>query len=199
MYSKKWLTNLALVIVCQGALATTVSAHELSTREIADHGGDFTLQSFDGPISLEQYRGNVVLLFFGYTSCPDICPIALSVLSNVFSKLEVQELEKIRALFVSLDPDRDTLEILRKYTGYFHPNIIGVTGRIEEINHVTKNYGVTYEKNEVASSPIGYVINHTLDILVVNRQGQLLETRIKPATSTEDIVAYIRNLLGNHP
>jgi protein SCO1/2 len=196
MCSKKWLTSLALAFVCQVALATIASAQELSTKEIAGNGGDFTLQSFSGPVSLEQYRGNVVLLFFGYTSCPDICPIALSVMSNVFSKIEVQELERVKALFVSLDPDRDTPELLRKYTGYFHPNIIGVTDRIEVINRITKNYGVTYEKIEMPSSPIGYVINHTLDILVVNQKGQLLDARIKPATSTEDIVAYVRRLLS---
>ena len=198
MYSKKWLTNLALILVCQAALVTSVFAHGISTPEIVGRGGDFTLQSSDGPISLEQYRGNVVLLFFGYTSCPDVCPITLSVLSSAFSKLETQELEKIRALFVSLDPDRDTLEILRKYTGYFHPNIIGVTDRIEVIDQITKNYGVTYEKNELAGSPIGYVINHTPDILVVNRQGRLLEARIKPASSAEDIVAYVRRQLSEN-
>ncbi len=198
MYSKKWLINLALALVCQGTLATIVAAHELSTREIAGNGGDFILQSFDGPVSLEQYRGNVVLLFFGYTSCPDICPIALSVLSNVFSKLEAQELERVTALFVSLDPGRDTPELLRKYTSYFHRNIIGVTDRTEVINQITDNYGVVYERKEVSSSPIGYVISHTLDILVVNGEGQLLERRIQPATSTEDIVAYVKRLLSEN-
>jgi len=198
MYSKKWLTNLSLILVCQVALATSVFAHEISTLEIAGRGGDFTLQSSDGPISLEQYRGNVVLMFFGYTSCPDVCPITLSVLSSAFSKLEAQELERVTALFVSLDPDRDTPEILEKYTGYFHPNIIGVTDRIEVIHQITENYGIDYEKNELASSPIGYVINHSLDILVIDQQGRLLESRIKPATSAEDIVAYVRRQLDEN-
>ena len=198
MYSKKWLTNLALILVCQVALVTSVFAHDISTLEIAGRGGDFTLQSSDGPISLEHYRGNVVLMFFGYTSCPDVCPITLSVLSSAFSKLEAQELERVTALFVSLDPDRDTPEILGKYTGYFHPNIIGVTDRIEVIDQITENYGIAYEKNELASSPIGYVINHSLDILVIDQQGRLLESRIKPAASAEDIVAYVRRQLDEN-
>ena len=196
---KKWLTNLVLAIVIQGAMATFVAAHGLSTPEISGRGGDFTLRSWDGPVSLKQFRGKVVLLFFGYTSCPDVCPMTLSVLSNVFSKLEAQEQEKVTALFVSLDPDRDTPELLRKYTDYFHPNIIGVTDRIEVINQIAEDYGVAYERKNISSSPIGYVINHTLDLLVIDAQGHLLDTRIEPATSTEDIVAYIRNLLGNHP
>jgi protein SCO1/2 len=198
MCSKKWLINLVQAFVCQAALATTVCAHGLSAPQVAGHGGDFTLQSFDGPVSLEQYRGKVVLLFFGYTSCPDVCPIALSVLANVLSELEAQELERVKALFVSLDPGRDTPELLHKYTDYFHPNIIGVTDRTEVIDHITSDYGVIYEREERSSSPLGYVIYHTSDILVVNAEGRLLDRRIQPATSAEDIVAYVRSLLNEN-
>jgi protein SCO1/2 len=198
MCSKKWLTNLALALIFQGALATTVSAHELSTREIAGHGGDFTLQSFDGPVSLEQLRGKVVLLFFGYTSCPDVCPATLAVLSKVFSKLEVRELERVTALFVTLDPERDTLDLMKKYTGYFHANIVGVTGSKQVIDQITADYGVAYERKEETSSSLGYTIRHTLDVLVVNQKGQLMDARIRPTTSTDDILVYLRKLLGSN-
>lgn len=194
---KKWLTNLALALVLQGALTTIVSAHELSTPEIAGRGGDFTLHSFDGPVSLEQLRGKVVLLFFGYTSCPDVCPTTLAVLANVFSKLEVQELERVTALFVTLDPERDTPELMKKYTGYFHASIIGVTGDKQVIDQIVEDYGVAYERKEAASSSLGYTINHTLDVLVINQKGRLMDTRIRPSTSTDDILVYLRKLLGN--
>ncbi len=195
---KNWIINLIAALLVQAALATNVVAHDLSNQAVTiGRGGDFTLHSFDGPVSLEQLRGKVVLLFFGYTSCPDICPTTLAVLSNVFSKLEAQELERVVALFISLDPDRDTLELLRKYTGYFHPNIIGVTDCLEALNQITEDYGVAYKREEKPDSPLGYVINHTLDVLVVNPEGQLLDTRIRPATSTEDILAYLKKLLGS--
>lgn len=197
MYWKNWVFDLIAALVLQAALVTSVSAGDLSPRALSGRGGDFTLQSSDGPVSLQQLRGKVVLLFFGYTSCPDACPTTLAVLSKVFSKLEAKELDKVTALFVSLDPGRDTPERLQKYTGYFHPNIIGVTGRVEVLKQVTERYGVVYERKEKPGFPLGYVIDHTVDVLVVDRDGQLLDARIGPATRSEDILAYLRKLLGN--
>jgi len=199
MCSKKWISKiLAALVVLYSMAAIPAIANELPTTERAGHGGDFTLHSFDGPVSLKQFRGNVVLLFFGYTSCPDVCPLTLSVLSKVFSKLSADELERVTALFVSLDPDRDTLEMLRKYTGYFHPNIVGVTDRKAVIDAVTEKYGVVYKRVEKSSSPIGYVILHTLDMLVVDRRGKLLDTRISPTTRVEDITEYVKDLLASN-
>ena len=195
MCLKKWHSNLVLTIACLTVLTTTVAGDNLSTPDTRFPGGDFTLQSINGPVSLKQYRGNVVLLFFGYTSCPDVCPLALSILSSVFSRLEPEELGKIKVLFVSLDPGRDTPELLSRYTGYFHPNIIGVSGQIEIIDQIVGNYGVVYQKKQRPDSAIGYSISHTPDILVVNGEGQLLRGRIEPATSSEDIVVYLRRLL----
>jgi protein SCO1/2 len=190
------LFKLIIALALQGMITTAVLASELSARVDEDHGGDFNLLAADGPVSLEQYRGRVVLIFFGFTSCPDICPIALSVISRVFSELDDEEMEKVGALFVSLDPERDTAEVLLEYTGYFHPGIVGITGQIDDIKQFATNYGVRFEKKEMASSPIGYVINHPPDILVVDRNGQLLESRIKPEHSVAEILAYIRSLLA---
>jgi protein SCO1/2 len=195
---KKWVTKLIAALVLLPVLVTNVIALDLSTQVLVDRGGDFTLHSKDGPVSLRQFRGKVVLLFFGYTACPDVCPTTLAVLANVFSKLEVRELEKVTALFVSLDPDRDTPELLHQYTGYFHPNIIGVTAAVEVLDLVTENYGVAYERKVKASSPLGYVINHTLDVLVINREGELMATRIRASTRTEDILAYLKTLIGSN-
>jgi len=194
---KKWVSSFLVTTVLQAALTTMVRAHALSTLELADHGGDFTLQSFDGPVSLEQLRGKVVLIFFGYTSCPDVCPTTLANLSNVFSKLEVQELERVIALFITLDPERDTPYLMKKYTGYFHANIIGVTGDKRVIDQITEDYGVAYERKEKASSSLGYIINHTVDILVINQEGQLMDSRIRPVSSTDEILVYLRKLLGS--
>ena len=137
-----------------------------------------------------------MLIFFGFTSCPDVCPIALSVISRVLNQLDPAERERVRGLFVSLDPDRDTASVLKKYTGYFHPNILGVTNRIEVVRQVADNYGIKFEKKAQASSPIGYIIRHPPDILVVNQQGELLESRIKPEHRADDITVLVRQLLG---
>ena len=81
-----------------------------------------------------------------------------------------------RSLFISLDPERDTLERLKKYTGYFHPNIIGVTGTMKELSMVTDIYGVKFEKKESPDSALGYVIYHSSKIFVIDPQGQLRKT-----------------------
>jgi protein SCO1/2 len=197
MYLTKWINSFCIVFVLQAVLATNATADEFSTQLSHNPGGEFTLISSQGSVSLSQYRGKVVLLFFGYTSCPDVCPTTLSTLSRVFARLNEDELDKTKALFISLDPDRDTPELLQKYTGYFHPSIIGVTANVEVLKQVTELYGVAYERKEKASSPLGYVINHTFDVLVVNREGKLLDTRIRPTTSSDDILAYLKTLLGS--
>ena len=197
MFWKKWVIELVAAFVVQAALATTANGGTPPTQAASARGGDFTLRSSDGPVSLRQFRGKVVLLFFGYTACPDVCPTTLAVLSTVFSKLKPEELDQVIALFVSLDPARDTPELLEKYTGYFHPNIVGVTARVEVLKEVTGRYGVTYERKEKANYPLGYVIDHTPDVLVVDKEGQLLDARIGPATRSQDIVKYLRKLLGS--
>ena len=181
------------LLVSTAAMATP---EPLTPRVDASQGGDFTLISPMGPVSLEEYRGQVVLMFFGFTSCPDICPIALSVISRVINQLEPAEQDRVMGLFVSLDPERDTPEVLSKYTGYFHPNIVGLREQIDTIRQVASDYGIEFEKKTVDSSPIGYIIRHPPDILVVNPRGQLLESRIMPEHGTEEIAVFVRQLLG---
>lgn len=166
-----------------------------SGSSIKTVGGDFTLNSSDGPLSLDELRGKVVLLFFGYTSCPDVCPLSLSTIEGVFSKMTPEELKRVQALFVSLDPERDTLERLKKYTGYFHPNIIGATEKLEVVAEVAEQYGVGYEKKLVADSALGYVIYHSADIFVIGPDGKPRETFPHNAR-TRPLLNRIRGLLS---
>ena len=142
-----WLFKLFLMTAIYVALSTTAMANRLSPEISTAYGGNFTLQSAQGPVSLEQYRGRVLLLFFGFTTCPDICPTALWDISRAFNQLNADELKQVNALFISLDPERDNYELLQKYAGYFHTRITGVTGRIEIVRQVAERYGVSFEKN----------------------------------------------------
>ena len=158
---------------------------------------DFTLESADGALSLKDFRGSVVLLFFGFTSCPDVCPISLATISHAFSYLTDDELKMSRSLFISLDPERDTMERLKKYTGYFHPNIIGVTGTMKELGRVTDIYGVKFEKKEAPDSALGYLIYHSAKIFVIGTQGELRKT-FPHNIDVQLLVQQIRSLLkGN--
>ena len=157
----------------------------------------FTLDSPEGALSLKDLRGNVVLIFFGFTSCPDVCPISLSTISHAFSYLTDDELKRSRTLFISLDPERDTMERLKKYTGYFHPNIIGVTGTMEELVRDADIYGVKFEKKEAPDSALGYLIYHSAKIFVIGTQGELRIT-FPHNIDAQLLVRQIRSLLkGN--
>lgn len=195
MCLRKWCTNFLMLAMSQALLMPAAMATEAPSAEMDALGGDFTLSSPDGSLSLHDLRGKVVLMFFGYTSCPDICPTTLAVVSKVFANMTAAELQNVTALFVSLDPDRDTPELLNKYTQYFHPNIVGVTDRLEVMQKIMSDYGVRYERKERPDSPLGYVISHTPDILVVDRDGRLQKQRIPPNTKVRDITAYVRSLL----
>jgi len=174
---------------------TLLAAHESSisgTNGI--QGGDFTLQSAEGSLSLKDLRGSVVLIFFGYTSCPNVCPISLATISNVFSQMSPDELKRTKALFISLDPEKDNLEILKQYTNYFHPNIVGLTEDIKVLTIVAEQYGVKYKKTLVPNSTLGYVISHSDDIIVIGLDGNPQKS-FPHDTNTVPLLAQIKQLL----
>ena len=172
-----------------------LTAHEKKVSGIKNfQGGNFTLKSTEGPFSLKDLRGTVVLLFFGYTSCPNVCPISLATISNVFSQMSPDELKRTKALFIRLDPEKDNLEILKQYTDYFHPNIVGLTDVIKTLTTVAKQYGVKYKKTLVPDSALGYEISHSVDIFVVGPDGKPKKT-FPHDTNTVPLLAQIKRLL----
>lgn len=171
------------------------SAGVAESRSTTPQGGDFVLQSQQGPVSLKDLRGRVVLLYFGYTWCPDICPTSLTFMSQALARLEEEELQQVQGIFVSVDPERDTLERLDTYSNYFHANIVGVTGTAEEVAKVSKLYGAAYRKAEIESAT-GYVVDHTSVTYVIDQQGQLHATLPHGATPSR-IIEEVRSLL--HP
>jgi len=136
-------------------------------------GGDFTLDSAQGPVSLQDYRGNVVLLFFGYTYCPDVCPISLSTLAQAMALLTDAERARIKAIFISVDPERDSLEHLREYAAYFGQHVVGVTGSPERIAAVADQYGAQYYRVDLPGSAMGYAIDHSAAIYLIDPEGKL--------------------------
>ena len=158
-------------------------------------GGDFTLQSADGPVALESLRGKLVLLYFGYTYCPDICPTSLAATSEGLRQLKPEELARVAMIFVSVDPKRDTLPRLKEYVAFFHPSIVGVSGTPEAIADVAKHYGVFYAEQKVATAGDGYVVDHSADTYIIAADGKLVG-KIAHATPPEQVVAAIRKYLS---
>jgi protein SCO1/2 len=158
-------------------------------------GGDFTLQSADGPVSLKDFRGKVVLVYFGYTYCPDICPTSLAATAEGLKQLTPEELARAAMIFVSVDPKRDTPARLKEYVNFFHPAIVGVTGAPEEIAAIAKRYGVFYAEQKVETAGDGYVVDHSADTYIISTAGQLVG-KIAHATPPEQVVETIRKHLN---
>ncbi|RJP50748.1 MAG: SCO family protein [Anaerolineaceae bacterium] len=136
-----------------------------------DTAHDFTLTSAAGEVSLSDFRGKLVLLYFGYTFCPDICPATLANVGQALRELG-NDAGDAQLIMISLDPERDTPEKLAKYTAHFHPSFIGVTGSPEQLAEVASLYGIFYQKTE-GSAASGYLIDHTATLLVIDRDGYL--------------------------
>lgn len=156
-------------------------------------GGDFILQSAGGPVALRDFKGKVVLLYFGYTSCPDICPTSLGFTSQALSALDPAELGRVQMLFVTVDPERDTLNKLKSYTAYFHPNIMGLSGTPEAIAKTAKLYGAAYAKQNTGSAG-GYVVDHSAYTYVIAPDGHLFKT-LNHGTPPSQVVEAIRAAL----
>ena len=160
----------------------------------APAGGDFTLQSAAGPVALQDFRGKVVLVYFGYTYCPDICPTSLAATAEGLKLLTPEELARVAVIFVSVDPERDTPARLKEYGEFFHPAIVGVTGTAEEVAAIARRYGVFYARQPVATAGGGYVVDHTSDTYIIGADGRL-DGKIAHAAPPEQVAAEIRKRL----
>ena len=155
---------------------------------------DFTLQAKDGPVSLNAYRGKLVVLFFGYKNCGDVCPLTMANLRQAVDFLKPEQAAQVQVFFISVDWKRDTPAILADYARAFNPTFIGLTGTQEQIDQVTRDYGIFY-KFDAPDANGFYAVEHTTSISVLDRQGRL--TLIWPyGTTPSDLAADLKTLLN---
>ena len=147
-------------------------------------GGHFRLRTHDGKIFDTMENQDPMLIYFGFTYCPDVCPITLLTMANVLDKLDN---EKITPLFITVDPERDNEEILSNYVTAFHDKIIGLTGSIPEINQVTSDWKVYFKKENNIDMPDNYSVNHLDIIFIANKNAEFVDF-IKPNTSSENVI-----------
>ena len=153
---------------------------------------DFTAQGSDGKeFKLSQFRGKLVLLEFGYTTCVDVCPVTLAMLADARKKLGALA-DQVQVVYVTVDPERDTPVHLHTYLGAFDPSFVGVTGTPQQMAKVRQQYGITAVKKQIEGSK-DYVIGHSSFIYFIDRKGSL--RALLPFGHPADDVAHDAALL----
>jgi protein SCO1/2 len=142
------------------------------TTGTVDVGGPFTLTDQDGKKrSLSDFRGRYVLIYFGYSFCPDVCPTTLGVMAQALDQMGV-EAKRIVPVFITIDPERDTPDVLKKYMAAFGPNFVGLTGSVGEIAAVEKQYRVYAKKSPIQGG--GYGMDHSSVMYLMGPDGRLV-------------------------
>ncbi len=191
-----------LLLYIAGILAITTVVVVLLQKPYTFHGTvlntplpvtDFTLQTGEGEtFSLSAARGRLVLLFFGYTSCPDVCPTTLAELRQASENLG-DDARNIQVVMVTADPERDTPEKMKAYVAHFDPNFIGVSGNLADLESLWEELGVFVEKEDTGSAA-GYLVSHTSSVYVLDRNGDLI-LMFPYGTSAADIASDLSELL----
>lgn len=156
-------------------------------------GGPFTLTDTRGQQrSLAEFRGQIVLLYFGYTQCPDACPADLAQVADALTRLG-EAGKAVQPIFITLDPDRDTAAILRAYAAAFHPRLIALRGTAAETRAVAESYKVAFRRVAIDGSS-GYVVDHSTFTFVIDREGKYVAF-FPPGTPAARMEVMLRGLL----
>lgn len=188
---RRWTRGLTAI-----ALVTAIGGCEQKpSLPIETIGGDFALTDHNGqPFASSSLRGKVVLVFFGYSFCPDVCPTTLSKLSSVTRKLG-EDRPKLKTLYITVDPERDTPEVLKADLDQFDLDALGLTGSREAIDKVVTLYGAKYEIVPTPESAAKYTVSHSTTLYALDPQGRV-RIQFPYEATVDEIVAGIRQILA---
>jgi len=174
-------------------LPVVLSIQEKKEDIVASYAGSsFILKDVnDEPITEKSFQGPLTAVFFGFTNCPDVCPLTLTNIDQVMKKLSAAENKKLKVFFVSIDPQRDSPEIIKDYLGSFKNKIYGITGEPEEIFLLSRSWGVLSEK--IFNEDGTYLINHSSSILLLDN-GKYID-RISHHENLDNIFKIIKKYL----
>lgn len=194
MHRREFFTLPLIAVLLAGCGKPAAPAFKATDLTGASFGRDFSLDDTAGRRrTLADFRGKVVILFFGYVSCPDVCPTTLSRLAEVMKLLGPQA-ARVQVLFVTVDPERDTAERLREFVPWFHPDFLALRGTPEETRQLLAEFRASAIKRPVEGS-MGYVIDHSAACYVFDPEGRL-RLYVKDEQSAADIAADVKLLLG---
>jgi protein SCO1/2 len=189
------LARLLLALLVAVLAACQADAPRFNNVDItgANYARDFRLADFNGKMrSLSDFRGKLVVVFFGYTQCPDVCPTTLTDMAEVKKRLGPDG-DKLQVIFITLDPDRDTNEVLAQYVPGFDPSFLALRGTREETAAIAKDFKVFYQKVP-GKTETSYTLDHTAGSYVFDREGRV-RLFLRHAGGVEPIVADLQKLL----
>lgn len=181
------------------AIASCAAPAQPAVAQPQDAGGidaRYLLMDANGRAVTDQdFPGRFQLIGFGYVSCPDVCPTTLSQMAAILARLGAQA-ERVQPLFVTVDPERDSPDILRRYTASFDARIVPLTGSAELIRRAADHFNVRYEKvREPGAAPGVYVVDHTAGMFLLGPDGRFI-AKFAYATPPEQVVARLRELIA---
>lgn len=157
-------------------------------------GGPFSLVDQTGQrVTNEDFKGRFMLVYFGYTFCPDVCPLGLQTIAQALDALPPDQQERIVPLFVTVDPARDTVEVMREYVTSFHPRLVGLTGSEDEIKSTLSAYRVYAQKADPEEG--SYLVDHSTFTYLMSPEGRYV-THFGHATTAEEMTARLAEAVG---
>ena len=184
-----------LVLFTSAATAATNTALRTGIFDPPRQAPEFSLAGSNGaPVKLSSYRGKVVALGFGYTSCPDVCPTTLADLAKARKKLGGAA-KDFQVIYVTVDPERDNAALLREYLAAFDPTFLGATGAPAELAQVRKAYGIQTSRTPPRGNPPAYFVHHSSYVYLIDRSGRL-RAMMPFGVSVDDIVHDAATLLA---
>ncbi|HEY8353029.1 MAG TPA: SCO family protein [Sphingomonadales bacterium] len=186
----------ALVVLLGGALYLLNQAAEQpgegSGRALV--GGPFSLVDHNGQrVTDADFRGRYMLVFFGYTFCPDVCPVELQTMSQALDQLDEKTAARIQPIFITTDPERDTVEAMAEYVALFHPRLVGLTGNEEEVRNAARAYRVYYQKVEDETSG-SYLMDHSAIVFLMGPDGEYV-SHFSPGITAEAMATRLAQLV----
>jgi protein SCO1/2 len=158
-------------------------------------GGPFTLEDGAGkPVTDRDFRGKYMLVYFGYTFCPDVCPTTLNAVADAMDKLGIAS-SHIQPLFITVDPKRDTPAVVKQYAAAFGPAILGLTGTPEQIAQAAKEYRVYYAEHRTGPGPNDYAMDHSSVLYLMGPDGAFIAP-VRADQSGDEIAANLKKLMG---
>lgn len=183
----------AVVLYAAGIIGSSDPSYNGTIVEASGEPAEFNFASSENPdVKLSDYRDQLVVMYFGYTHCPDFCPATLNKLSQVKNQLG-DDAEDVQFMMITVDPERDSAEILADYVANFDDSFLGLTGSDEQLAAAASRFGIYYQKQE-GSEASGYLVDHTITVVVVDREGYP-RLYLGNELTADEIVNDLENLL----